>query len=139
MCRIGRLSHKERQGTRDRGPSPPRKGLKVTRCTLFTYWWAHRDSNPGPTGYEPAALPLSYGPEGRVILPYEGQCVNRPFLRGVQFQLRGRSRMGRVLHERSCGQVARTDLSSELRTGAAWRFLQHVPSSLDTSTSVTRL
>ncbi len=29
----------------------------------FTYWWAHPDSNQGPTGYEPAALPLSYGPE----------------------------------------------------------------------------
>ena len=25
-------------------------------------WWAHPDSNQGPTGYEPAALPLSYGP-----------------------------------------------------------------------------
>ncbi len=24
--------------------------------------WAHPDSNQGPTGYEPAALPLSYGP-----------------------------------------------------------------------------
>ena len=25
-------------------------------------WWAHQDSNLGQTGYEPAALPLSYGP-----------------------------------------------------------------------------
>ncbi len=26
--------------------------------------WAHQDSNLGPTGYEPGALPLSYGPVG---------------------------------------------------------------------------
>lgn len=25
-------------------------------------WWARRDSNPGPRGYEPLALPLSYEP-----------------------------------------------------------------------------
>ncbi len=29
---------------------------------LSSIWWAHPDSNQGPTGYEPAALPLSYGP-----------------------------------------------------------------------------
>ena len=28
----------------------------------MSYWWAHPDLNQGPTGYEPAALPLSYGP-----------------------------------------------------------------------------
>jgi hypothetical protein len=27
-------------------------------------WWAHQDSNLGPIGYEPTALPLSYGPNG---------------------------------------------------------------------------
>src|SRR5438128_5793763 len=27
-------------------------------------WWAHLDSNQDLTGYEPAALPLSYGPAG---------------------------------------------------------------------------
>src|SRR5205085_11290094 len=27
-------------------------------------WWAHLDSNQDLTGYEPGALPLSYGPEG---------------------------------------------------------------------------
>ena len=25
-------------------------------------WWAHPDSNQEPAGYEPDALPLSYGP-----------------------------------------------------------------------------
>ena len=25
-------------------------------------WWARQDSNLQPTSYEPAALPLSYGP-----------------------------------------------------------------------------
>src|SRR5215470_15586233 len=34
----------------------------VTRVSL--QWWAHLDSNQEPTGYEPAALPLSYGPVG---------------------------------------------------------------------------
>jgi hypothetical protein len=45
-------------------------------------WWAHQDSNLGPTGYEPVALPLSYGPslmerETRLelaILCLEGRC-----------------------------------------------------------------
>ena len=26
-------------------------------CIQFKIWWTVRDSNPGPTGYEPAALP----------------------------------------------------------------------------------
>lgn len=30
--------------------------------SAFTVWWAHQGSNLGPTGYEPAALPLSYRP-----------------------------------------------------------------------------
>ena len=30
----------------------------IRRCKLVSIrWWAFRDSNPGPTGYEPAALP----------------------------------------------------------------------------------
>ena len=32
--------------------------------------WAHLDSNQGPTGYEPAALPLSYGPRASL----QGLC-----------------------------------------------------------------
>ena len=27
----------------------------ATLCLLY-FWWAIRDSNPGPTGYEPVAL-----------------------------------------------------------------------------------
>jgi hypothetical protein len=35
-------------------------------------WWAHLDSNQGPTGYEPVALTkLSYGPKHR-----ECQSIN---------------------------------------------------------------
>jgi hypothetical protein len=30
--------------------------------TFRTSWWAHLGSNQGPAGYEPVALPLSYGP-----------------------------------------------------------------------------
>ena len=29
---------------------------------LGRQWWAREDSNLQPTGYEPVALPLSYGP-----------------------------------------------------------------------------
>jgi hypothetical protein len=40
------------------------KGKKRTsvrpQCRIL--WWAHQDSNLGPIGYEPTALPLSYGP-----------------------------------------------------------------------------
>jgi hypothetical protein len=32
-----------------------------TRATS-SVWWARLDSNQRPTGYEPGALPLSYGP-----------------------------------------------------------------------------
>ena len=40
------------------------RGFSVTllhpKSTL--QWWARQDLNLGPTGYEPGALPLSYGP-----------------------------------------------------------------------------
>jgi hypothetical protein len=32
-------------------------------------WWARQDSNLEPTGYEPDALPLSYGPCERIVFP----------------------------------------------------------------------
>src|SRR5438093_7010405 len=32
-------------------------------------WWARQDSNLEPTGYEPDALPLSYGPCVRIVYP----------------------------------------------------------------------
>ena len=38
---------------------------RILQYTLpnIIIWWAHLDSNQGPTGYEPGALPLSYRPE----------------------------------------------------------------------------
>src|SRR6185503_13847258 len=33
-----------------------------SRANAPIQWWAHLDSNQDLTGYEPAALPLSYGP-----------------------------------------------------------------------------
>ena len=39
---------------------PPRVSLQ--RRTSSPAWWAHPDSNQGPTGYEQVALPLSYWP-----------------------------------------------------------------------------
>lgn len=32
-----------------------------------TRWWARLDSNQGPIGYEPTALPLSYEPEDLIL------------------------------------------------------------------------
>lgn len=39
------------------------KGQKERTCL----WWARQGSNLRPTGYEPAALPLSYGPFQRQL------------------------------------------------------------------------
>ena len=52
----------------------------------LTAEWAHLDSNQGPTGYEPAALPLSYGPLERetglepALLCLEGRCFTTKLL-----------------------------------------------------------
>ncbi len=48
--------------------------------------WARLDSNQGPTGYEPVALPLSYGPLERetgfepALLCLEGRCFTTKLL-----------------------------------------------------------
>ena len=39
------------------------KACRVRDHVDSVVWWAHQDSNLGQTGYEPAALPLSYGPD----------------------------------------------------------------------------
>src|SRR5215467_16217405 len=49
--------------------SKPCKSIRVRSCAstsllIVTESWAHLDSNQDLTGYEPAALPLSYGPAG---------------------------------------------------------------------------
>ena len=47
-----------------------KKSCPVIGAALFCFLypcgeqWAYQDSNLGPTGYEPAALPLSYRPNG---------------------------------------------------------------------------
>ncbi len=45
-------------------------GEKETSRNTHRIWWAHPDSNQGPTGYEPVALPLSYGPTPRIRALY---------------------------------------------------------------------
>ena len=44
-------------------------------------WWARMGSNQRPTGYEPVALPLSYGPQTSslymAVLPCQGRVVMR--------------------------------------------------------------
>src|SRR5215470_3269902 len=48
----------------------------VTRVSL--QWWAHLDSNQEPTGYEPAALPLSYGPAGSPVAERTSRLEEAP-------------------------------------------------------------
>src|SRR5512142_2980143 len=62
------------------GPSKlgPHEGCEPVRSSVpafstVVYWWAHQDSNLGRAGYEPAALPLSYGPSSSPLSP-----VSRP-------------------------------------------------------------
>ena len=43
-------------------PEPQSKGSRF--CQV---WWARLDSNQGPIGYEPTALPLSYEPENVIL------------------------------------------------------------------------
>jgi hypothetical protein len=49
------------------GQAPRHEGANYEKCSenhflSLRHEWAHLDSNQGPTGYEPGALPLSYGP-----------------------------------------------------------------------------
>ena len=37
-------------------------GTWVAKAFCWEYWWARQVSNLQPVGYEPTALPLSYGP-----------------------------------------------------------------------------
>ncbi len=53
---------KEAQGARP-AESRPSPGVGIQH--LSSPQWARQDSNLQPTGYEPAALPLSYGPAAR--------------------------------------------------------------------------
>ena len=45
------------QGQKDLNPRHTVLETVVLPTELYPYWWcANRDSNPGPTGYEPVAL-----------------------------------------------------------------------------------
>ena len=47
----------EWQGQKDLNPRHTVLETVVLPTELYPYWWcANRDSNPGPTGYEPVAL-----------------------------------------------------------------------------------
>jgi formate-dependent phosphoribosylglycinamide formyltransferase (GAR transformylase) len=51
----------------ERGKEIKEKKVTVTFEVTVTFYqvirWARQDSNLQPTGYEPVALPLSYGPD----------------------------------------------------------------------------
>ncbi len=49
--------NKQWQGQKDSNPRHTVLETVVLPTELYPYWWcANRDSNPGPTGYEPVAL-----------------------------------------------------------------------------------
>ena len=47
------------------------------RCVRREGEWAHSDSNQGPNGYEPSALPLSYGPAQEIVAQLQ-RCSQPP-------------------------------------------------------------
>ncbi len=48
-----------------------RQKLYPDHRSVGSLWWAQQGSNLRPTGYEPGALPLSYGPlKHNIILAY---------------------------------------------------------------------
>ena len=48
------------------------------------YWWTFRDSNPGPTGYEPVALTnWAKGPKKSVVTPTGFEPMLSPWKGGV--------------------------------------------------------
>ena len=59
-----RLLHTHAGGLSHRGSGRRRGRPERASSQYSTVWWARQGSNLGPTGYEPAALPLSYGPTG---------------------------------------------------------------------------
>ena len=49
---------------------------KISRVSYkFNFLWARMDSNHRPGGYEPHALPLSYGPQACVNYIIRAYCV----------------------------------------------------------------
>ena len=40
------------------GPRRPIGGVSEANCRTYGNWWARRDSNPQPSGYEPPALTI---------------------------------------------------------------------------------
>ena len=44
------------QGQKDLNPRHAVLETAALPTELYPYWWAIRDSNPRPTGYEPVAL-----------------------------------------------------------------------------------
>ena len=57
-----RLLHTHAGGFSHRGSGRRRDRPEWASYEFGTSWWARQESNLGPAGYEPAALPLSYGP-----------------------------------------------------------------------------
>ena len=56
---VSTVSGLEWQGQKDLNPRHAVLETAALPTELFPYiklWWAIRDSNPGPTGYEPVAL-----------------------------------------------------------------------------------
>ena len=87
--------------------------------------WVHQDSNLGPTGYEPVALPLSYGPSNKGAgdgIRTRDQRLGRP----MRYQLRHSRRVvgaGGLEPPASRSQTARSNLT-ELRPDGSTSIAQ---------------
>ena len=54
-CLLGSVDKKDTRCKHGRKTAEEKKNLRCAHCAPQA-WWTIRDSNPGPTGYEPAAL-----------------------------------------------------------------------------------
>src|SRR2546422_940649 len=66
-------------------------------------WWAHLDSNQEPTGYEPAALPLSYGPVGSQVHERTSRLEEAPQFLGARWMAQLPQRLGLDLPDAFAG------------------------------------
>jgi hypothetical protein len=63
------------EGARRGRNSGVRMGDACMRGSARRSWWAQQGSNLRPNGYEPSALPLSYGPDAGRSLPHARERV----------------------------------------------------------------